>query len=187
MDGHPASASPADGPEWAPRRPGVTLVLGMGNPLLGDDGVGWHVADVVAARLAGDATVEVDRQSLGGLRLMERLVGYERAIVVDSMVTGTTVPGAVRAFFLDELPGAAGEHLGSPHDTSLAAALTLGRALGAPLPANPYVVAIEIERAVEVDDGLSTPVAAAVPAAVELVLAHVYASGISRRETPCMS
>ena len=57
-----------------------TIVVGLGNPILGDDGVGWRVAQAVQA-LAPEADVEC--QALGGLSLMERLVGYQRAIIVD--------------------------------------------------------------------------------------------------------
>jgi Ni,Fe-hydrogenase maturation factor len=49
-----------------------TLVIGLGNPILGDDGVGWVVAREVEDRLPQmDHPVEVDCLSLGGLSLME--------------------------------------------------------------------------------------------------------------------
>ncbi|MBI4770166.1 MAG: hypothetical protein HY784_07090, partial [Chloroflexi bacterium] len=74
----------------------TTLILGLGNPILGDDGLGWRVAEEVRRRLqAADggsarqsairnpkSEIEVDAFALGGLSLMERLVGYDRAILV---------------------------------------------------------------------------------------------------------
>ncbi len=65
-----------------------TIVIGLGNPILGDDGVGWQLTRQVEARLAekGAASsrlVEFDYLSAGGLGLMERLVGYSRALPIE--------------------------------------------------------------------------------------------------------
>jgi len=68
----------------AARRTPFTLVVGLGNPILGDDGIGWRVADAVRA-IKPD--IEVDCLALGGLSLMERLVGYGRVIIIDSIQT----------------------------------------------------------------------------------------------------
>jgi hydrogenase maturation protease len=151
----------------------ATLVLGLGNPILGDDGVGWRVADAVEARLgARDTTrpVEVDRMSLGGLRLMERMIGYDRAIIVDAVETGTLVPGTVRCLRLDALPRSGRERLASPHDGTLVAALEVGRSLGARLPGSPWVVAVEARLDNAFDERLSPDVDGAVAVAARHVL-----------------
>jgi hypothetical protein len=62
-----------------------TLILGLGNPILRDDGVGLRVAQALRPMLAEAHGVEVDENTWGGLRLMERLVGYDRVIVVHRM------------------------------------------------------------------------------------------------------
>jgi hydrogenase maturation protease len=64
-----------------------TLVLGLGNPLLGDDAVGLKVAALVRERLGGAPGVDVEEEEAGGLRLMERMTGYDRAILVDAAAT----------------------------------------------------------------------------------------------------
>ncbi len=159
----------------------TTLVLGLGNPILGDDGVGWRVAEALEARIAREGRidsprgalpprVEIDRLSVGGLRLMERLIGYRRAIIVDAVETGTAPPGTVRRVRLDELPVPGQERLASAHDSSLAAALALGRSLGAPLPESPWVVTVEAELGIEVGDRLTAAVEAAIPVATTAVL-----------------
>ena len=151
----------------------ATLVLGLGNPILGDDGVGWRVADAVEARLGTRDTaspVEVDRMSMGGLRLMERMIGYDRAIIVDAVETGTLVPGTVRCLRLDELPRSGRERLASPHDGTLVAALEVGRSLGARLPGSPWVVAVEARLDNAFDEQLSPDVDGAVAVAARQVL-----------------
>lgn len=146
------------------------LILGLGNPLLGDDGVGWKVAEAVRARVQ-DPNVEVDCLAGGGLSLMERLAGYKRAILVDAIRTGQRPQGSVRAFALEELPDLAAGHFSSAHDTTLQTALRAGRAMGVPLPDQVWVVAVEAERVYDFGEELSAPVAAAVPRAAEMVMA----------------
>jgi hydrogenase maturation protease len=173
-----------------------TLVIGLGNPILGDDGVGWKVAEEVEKRLAGGgwqmadgntpsaishqlsatshqpSAIEVDCLSLGGLSLMERLTGYERVILVDSMFTGKKPIGSVITFALDSLPDLTAGHSASAHDTSLRNALNVGRSMNLPLPTDDQVqvVAIEAQNVYDFSQELTPAVAAALPQAVDAVL-----------------
>lgn len=150
-----------------------TLVLGLGNPLLGDDGVGWRVAEAVqqqsTAAAASAANVEFDWHAGGGLALMERLVGYDRAILIDALETGRGPVGSVHACRLEALGNPAVGHLASAHETSLQTALEVGRRLGAALPAQIVVIGVEAQPVLEFSDQLSPPVAAAVPSAATRV------------------
>ena len=166
-----------------------TIVIGLGNPILGDDGVGWRVAEEVQKQLADGgwqiansnspsaishqpSAIEVDYVSLGGLSLMERLTGYERVILVDSIFTGEKSIGSVTTFPLSALPDLTAGHSASAHDTSLRTALTVGRSMNLPLPEDDQVtiVAIEAENVYDFSEKLSPPVEAAVPLAVAKVL-----------------
>ncbi len=150
---------------------GTTLVLGLGNPLLGDDGVGWRVAEQVRHALEHTASrAEVDCLSVGGLSLMERMVGYDRVILVDSISTGRQSPGSLYRFSLDSLPDPSAGHLSSAHDVTLQTALKAGAAIGLPLPADVNVVAIEARPGLDFSETLSASVTAAVPLAVQTVL-----------------
>lgn len=193
--GSPAPAGPGPTIEGsvplpaASTGPGPTIVVGIGNPILGDDGIGWRVVEEVerrwpvgaaAAGRIGSAppAVEFLCVSLGGLSLMERLVGAGRAILVDAVTTGDRPVGAVLVLPLAELvPGVAG-HLDNAHDASLPVALAAGRSLGAELPAEITVVGIEAHRVDEFGEGLSPPVAAALPVAVEAVLGLLRRGGV---------
>jgi hydrogenase maturation protease len=156
-------------------RPG-TLVVGLGNPILGDDGVGWRVAEELEQRLAEDqrvreavGPVEIDRLSVGGLSLMERLVGYDRVVLADASLDGQP-PGTVRVEPLSQVDTPSAGHLDSAHDTTLMTALDAGRGLGARLPHELTVVGISVSVADEFADSLSREVAAAVPAAVQRIV-----------------
>jgi hydrogenase maturation protease len=154
-----------------------TLVIGLGNPILGDDGVGWRVVEALEERLAVDEVarretgpVEVDRVAVGGLSLMERLVGYDRVVLVDAIL-GSAREGTVTSGPLADTPCRLTGHLDSAHDAPLTEALSAGRTLGAHLPDDITVIGVAVRRVDQFDERLSTPVAAAVGSAVELVLA----------------
>ena len=149
-----------------------TLIIGLGNPILGDDGVGWRVAEEVATKTTDWPEVEVDCASLGGLSLMERLTGSERVILIDSIFTGQKPVGTVSQFTLSDLPDLTAGHSASAHDTSLRNALNVGRGMDILLPKdeNVIIVAIEAENVYDFSQELSPPVAEAVPQAVKAVL-----------------
>jgi hydrogenase maturation protease len=153
------------------------LILGLGNPLLGDDGVGWRVAEEIAAHIGADdrspSRVEVDYHAGGGLSLMERLVGYDRAIIIDAMNLGQEPTGRVTCFRLEELQDPFAGHLASTHETNLQTALEFGRSIDAHLPKEILIVAIESPRIYELTETLSPPVAQAVPLAVQQVLSRL--------------
>jgi hydrogenase maturation protease len=150
-----------------------TLVIGLGNPILGDDGVGWVVAREVETRLGeSERNVEVDCLALGGLSLMERMVGYRRVILIDSLNTGQRLQGEVITFTLEDLVDLTYGHTSAAHDASLKTALDMGRKLNAILPADKdvHVVAIEAQHIYDFKEELSPVIAAAKPAAVQQVL-----------------
>lgn len=152
-----------------------TLVVGLGNPILGDDGVGWRVAEEIARITANQPEVEVDCVSLGGLSLMERLTGCERVILVDSIFTGKKSMGTVSQFQLIDLPDLSSGHTTAAHDTSLRNALSVGRSMNIPLPLDEdiVIIAIEAENVFDFSDTLSPSIQAAVPTAVEAVLQQI--------------
>jgi hydrogenase maturation protease len=147
-----------------------TLIIGLGNPILGDDGVGWKVAEQLTAAIKAGSSVEVDCVTLGGLSLMERMLGYQRVILIDSMETGQCPEGTVKLFPLFSLPNPMAGHSASIHDTSLINALQTAQALGADVPERVDVVAIEAKKVYDFSDDLSPAISSAVPLASQKVL-----------------
>jgi hydrogenase maturation protease len=150
-----------------------TLVLGLGNPVLSDDSAGLHVVRGLAAQQDRWPAVEFDEAYCGGLGLMERLVGYDRVILVDAIVSGEP-PGTVRTLGVDDLPT---QHSGSAHDVTLPAALAVGREAGARLPRGEAIrlVAIEAADVTTLREGCTAPVSAGVARAIEVVRAMLDA------------
>lgn len=146
------------------------LVIGLGNPILGDDGVGWRVAEALLNHPDLPPNVEIDFLAVGGITLMERLVGYERVILIDAIVTHQYPIGSVVCFDLKDLPYPDIGHMGSAHDTTLPKALQLGTQLGAILPNEISIIAVESQNVFDFSEELTPPVEAAVQKAVQMVL-----------------
>lgn len=147
-----------------------TVVVGMGNPVLGDDGVGLRIAAGVSERLAGRSDVAVKQLCAGGLRLVEAIAGYDRAIVIDAIVSGRR-PGVIRELGPADLPATRTVH--SSHEGSLPAALAVGRMAGLGVPDEILICAVEAADVETFGEALTPAVERAVPRAIGRVLARL--------------
>ncbi len=153
-----------------------TLIIGLGNPILGDDGVGWLVVQKFEENFKSlDVSdtcldIEIDYLSLGGLSLMERMAGYRDVILVDSIVTGENPIGTIYSLPLNSLPNFSSGHSTSAHDTSLATALELGRKMGLDLPEEVWVVGVEAENIYEFSEEISPAIRSVVADAAQLLM-----------------
>jgi hydrogenase maturation protease len=145
------------------------LVIGLGNPILGDDGVGWAVARQLADQFADEVGVDVDCLAVGGLGLMERMLGYSHVILVDSIETGMHPVGTVSVLKLADLKEPGPGHTASAHDASLMTALATARLMDADVPEQVDIVAIEARVGFDFTETLTPAVAAAVMPACERV------------------
>ena len=172
--GQPAESTlPSD-----PQRQTHRIVIGLGNPILGDDGFGWVVAEQVGKSIGvQEYPVDIECLSLGGLSLMERLVGYDDAILIDAIQLGESPVGTLHAIPLADIPDNMAGHLSSSHDTTLKTAIQMGRSLGAHLPECIMIVGVETSNSYDFSEELSAPVKAAVPQAVQLVLSLLNCQG----------
>ena len=150
------------------------VIIGLGNPILGDDGVGWRVADMIKDLLSRQTTlrqqVDIETLSLGGLSLMEKLIGYDRAILIDAINLGQKPLGGIYSFDLKDLPDLSTGHTTAAHDTSLQTALEIGRALGLELPEDITIIGIEAKVDYAFSEEISPDVARSIPQAVFLAL-----------------
>lgn len=151
--------------------PQRTLLIGLGNAILTDDGVGIRVAEAVEQRLPAASGVDVREACLGGLRLMEEMVGYDRVIIVDAMYPPAEAPGRFRRLTLDELPSLhPTHHTLSPHDTSLPQAVAIGHQMGLPLPTEIVLFAVDVANVTDFSEEPTAAVRAAIPDVTEAVL-----------------
>ena len=153
-----------------------TLVLGMGNPILSDDGVGLLVADRLReSPLPQD--VEVALSEVGGLRLLELVRGFTRVIIIDALRSPAESgrhPGEIYRYEAKDFKG--GHRYGSAHSIGLDTALEIGHKLGYDMPGEVTVFAIEAEDVETFGEELSPPVAAAAERVFALVREEVGAA-----------
>jgi len=149
-----------------------TLVVGLGNPILTDDGVGICVVRELASR-PPLPNVDLAEACVGGLRLLDILAGYERVILVDAIQTRGGTPGDIYRLHPTDLKVSL--HAGSTHDLSLPGALAFGRGIGLTLPddQNLTIIAIEVEDVLTFCEECTCAVRESVPGAVEVVVAEL--------------
>ena len=149
------------------------IVIGVGNAMLADDSVGLHVVGQLAPQLRDCPGITTLECQAGGISLMEAMSGYERAIIIDAIITERGRPGTVYSLTPTDLRQSKNVH--STHDANLAVALELGRLAGLPLPEQVKIWAVEAGDVSTFSEALTEEVARAVPSVVGQVLRELEA------------
>ena len=144
-----------------------TLILGLGNPILSDDGVGFRVAAELRGRLS-QQEVTVMETSMAGLSLLDLLSGYDRAIIIDAIQTVGGKAGQI--YRLDSEVLAITQHAVPAHNVNFATALELGNKLGLALPQQIVIFAIEVADAHTFSEECTPEVTRAIPVCVEMII-----------------
>jgi len=154
-----------------------TIIIGVGNPILCDDGVGIHVVKQLK-HLIDDPNVTIDEALTGGMNLLDLLLGYDKAILIDAINIKNAKNGDVRRFILNELSPV---HSNNPHDVSLVEALELAEKLGEDrIPREIVVIGIVLkEMPYLFGEKLSSEIAKAVPKAVKMALSETEKTRIN--------
>jgi hydrogenase maturation protease len=136
------------------------LVLGIGNDILMDDGIGPRlVQDLENSNpLPG---VEYRTTTLGGLEILESIQGYHTVIFVDAIKTRGGEVGTVYEFSTEDFKETL--HLSNLHDVSFLTALELGKQIGLSIPSVTRIIAIEILEDLVFDDRFTPELQAAYP------------------------
>jgi len=149
----------------------ATIIIGVGNPVLSDDSVGIVAARKLKSKLHSRTGVEIREFCAGGIRLMEIMQGYKRAIIIDAIVTADGEPGSVYRLKPPELLQT--RNTCSTHDGSLQEAFTLGRMVGLELPEEITIWAIEAKDVNTISEDLTAEVSRAMAEVVDRVVEEV--------------
>ena len=134
-----------------------TLILGLGNDFCGDDGIGITIAESVKANINDCADVIISNES--GLAIIDYLLGYKKAIIVDAIHTGKCQPGTVIELTVDDLRQVSSP---SPHYTGLPEIKKLSHELNLEFPDQIRIFAVEIPDTYEIKETISKPVSGAI-------------------------
>jgi len=144
-----------------------TLVLGLGNPILSDDGIGLRVAEELEGKLK-QPEITVVEGGVSGLDFLDLLTGYNKAIIIDSIQTRDGRVGQV--YRLEPEAFDATQHMSTPHDVNFATALELGKRLGLALPEQIVIFAVEVKDVTTYSERFTPEVAQAIPVCVEMII-----------------
>jgi len=134
------------------------IVLGLGNDLLADDGIGHLAVAALELRLAGRADVEAT--ALHGLALLDLLIGYDAAVVLDAACTGVRPVGEVHEIDPASL---ARIESPSPHFAGFPEMLDLAERLELHFPRKLRIIAVEVLDPYTVGGVMTPAVRAALP------------------------
>lgn len=99
------------------------LLLGIGNPILSDDGIGIIVARKIASRHVPG--VDVDEAAASGIDVMEMMLDYRKIVIVDATMFPDREPGEIMRLKEEDFSHTV--HGSSPHGVNLSTAIALGR------------------------------------------------------------
>jgi hydrogenase maturation protease len=142
------------------------LIMGLGNPLLGDEGIGVRVVEELKGLELPEGVVVVEGGTTG-LGLIGLMEGYERVIIVDAADMGHP-PGRVVRFTPLEVQLKTAEAPLSLHQIGLEEVLALAEALEV-APAELVIIGIQ-PSLLEVGVGLSPEVEGAIPQIIRIIL-----------------
>jgi len=159
------------------------LVLALGNPILCDDGVAFHVLDHIRACLPEGDDLVLEEASTGGIDLLNHVIGFDKVLLIDAIKTAGGEPGQVRTF--DEGDFKETLHASSTHSVNFSTAMELGRALRpGQMPAEIAILAIEAGVVDCFDEELTPEVREAVPKAASAALGILRGWGIGVDQGP---
>ncbi|MFP4476132.1 MAG: hydrogenase maturation protease [Desulfatibacillaceae bacterium] len=138
----------------------ATQILGVGSPILADDGAGVAVVRRLG-ELGVPGRVTLTEGGAGGLSLLDMIQEVERLVVVDAMATGAA-PGTIREFAPDEMDAAPTCHLSSVHGGGFLDALALREKLLGRRIAEVRIIGIEAGDLTSFSESLTPVVAEAV-------------------------
>ena len=153
-------------------------IIGLGNELLSDDGVGIRVVQELRKRLT-DPLIKFEEIAVGGLELLDYVVGCRECIIVDAITSGKQPAGTLFRFVqsADQEP----LKLTSSHQIDLGQVLALAKLLGATLPSRLTVYGIEVSDITTFRDACTEEVSKAIPKLVDLICTDVEQNGIDSR------
>ncbi len=157
-----------------------TLVLGIGNLIMTDDGIGVRVVQRLAEEYSFPPEVEIIDGGTLGLDLLPLLEGLDRLLIIDAMETGSP-PGTIRRLSGEEIPIAFESRL-SPHQVGLKDLLAVSRLMGNPLP---DMVLLGVQPAcIELGMELTPPVEAQLDCLIGRALKELEQWGICGERIP---
>jgi hydrogenase maturation protease len=156
------------------------LVLVLGNPILCDDSVAFHVLEHMRPSLPEESDdLAFEEACTGGMDLLVYVMDFDRVLIIDAIMTGRDPPGTVRTYRVEDLKESI--HVDSPHHTNFSTALELGHKVHPErMPEEILIVGVEVDNIQDFTEELTPAVGAAVPDAARAALGILEKWGCKR-------
>jgi hydrogenase maturation protease len=158
-----------------------TLILGLGNTLLGDDGVGILLARELEKVLSPSNGFTVMESSLWGLALIDLILGFDHVIILDAIKTGKYRVGNVHEIKVADFTGLSSAS--TPHFVGLPTVLRLGQELGLDVPSQISVIGIEVNDPYSFGENLTPELKKNFPRILHQILRILQDESESRKAT----
>lgn len=150
-----------------------TMIIGIGNSLLGDDGVGVHIARRLS-RLIKDENVDVVDANMGSLNLLDFILGYDKLIIIDAIMTKQNRIGEIYRLGQEKISEPVYTASTSPHHFNLPATIEIGRRLfPSEMPKEVVIYAVGAQDVAQVSEEITDEVKKAIPGVISLVLEEI--------------
>ena len=155
-----------------------TIIIGIGNPILGDDGIGLHIIWELRKKIRHLAEITIEEAHTGGMNLLDILRGYDRAILIDAVSIKGLSHGEIMRFDINEIETI---HSFNPHDVNILEAIELAKRIGdTEIPKNIIVIGVNLRKIpVEFSESLSPEVMQIIPGALEMILSELDVRNVS--------
>jgi len=171
------ASSAADSQGGATSSPQKIVILGVGNLLLSDEGVGVHVAtELMKTKLPPE--VSVVEGGTDGFRLLNVITEADRLIVIDA-VRGGAEPGSIYRFDIDDVRNCPSGFKTSVHQIGILEVIDLSELIGK----RPHTTIIGIEpKSLEMGMELSPEIKSKVPRMIDLIFEELKKCDINIRK-----
>ena len=142
-----------------------TLILGIGNPILSDDGVGIKIAQKLEEQ---KPCLDVEQTNEAAIALLDLITGYDKLIIIDSIKTKQGKPGELYKLKLEDFrPNL---DFSSSHGIDIATAFEVGQGLGCNMPQCVSIYAVEIKDNSTLSEQCTEEVAENIPFMVKQII-----------------
>jgi hydrogenase maturation protease len=143
--------------------------LGIGNTLLGDDGVGIYLARQIKKEFGANDAIDVkEANNVGGIALLDLITGYTTVIILDAIITRQGRPGTLYKLAVEDLGTVIEPYM--LHAIDLRTAIELGKMLGYHIPDAITLYAIEIRDNTIFREGLSPEIEEVIPVVMQQIM-----------------
>ncbi|MHA2292065.1 MAG: hydrogenase maturation protease [Candidatus Hodarchaeales archaeon] len=145
------------------------LILGIGNELAGDDIVGIKAVREVAE--IGPSNIDYKQISIGGLQLLEAILGYDKVLIVDSIETNSSQKRILKLIPEDFTNNT---FLASPHDINFPTALEVGKkSVPNLMPKVIKIIGIEIPKQEVFSEEISEETMTKIPTLKKMIIEEI--------------